>query len=127
MRVEGVQSDLEAALLYYLRVGGLPAPVTQYKAVEGRRFVWDFAYPDRRLLIEVQGGTWMEKSGHNTGTGLRRDYDKNNHAVLAGWRVLYFSKDMIEDLSAIEVIRKALEEANPLVDRGLNGRNTAGC
>ncbi len=108
MRVDGVQSDLEAALLYYLRVGGLPAPVTQYKAVEGRRWVWDFAYPEQRLLIEVQGGIWMERGGHNTGNGLQRDYEKNNAAVLAGWRVLYFSREMIEDLRAVEVVRAAL-------------------
>lgn len=78
-----------------LREGGLELD-REYKAVPTRRFLWDFAAPDIALLIEIQGGTWSRyRSGHSTGSGIRRDAEKNNLAVLYGWSVLYFTSDMI--------------------------------
>jgi len=103
------QSELEAALLFQLRAAGLPEPVLQYRAIPGRRWRWDFAWPDRKLLVEVQGGLWI-KSAHTTGTGIGRDIEKHNATVLAGWRVLFVTAHMIEDGRALEVIEAILRQ-----------------
>ena len=101
--------DLEETLMLLIRDAGLPEPVRQYRFDKVRRFKLDFAWPDLKLGVEVNGGTWV-KSGHTTGGGLDRDYQKNNLCQLGGWRMLIFNKRMIEDGTAIETIKKAIGE-----------------
>jgi hypothetical protein len=55
----------------------------------------DFAWPDARVAVEIQGGTWV-KGGHSTGAGIRRDVTKSNLAQLSGWACLALTADMIE-------------------------------
>lgn len=93
-----------------LREGGLELD-REYKAIRSRRFLWDFADPDIRLLIEIQGGTWSRyRSGHSTGSGIRRDAEKNNLAVSEGWSVLYFTSDMIRSGSAFVFTASLIKE-----------------
>lgn len=102
-------SPLELELLQQIRWAGLPEPETEIMACPPRRFRWDGGYPAIKLLWEVNGGTWI-KSGHSTGVGISRDYEKNNIAVANGWRVLYFSADMIHSGKALELIEKELRK-----------------
>jgi hypothetical protein len=107
-------SKLEDDLALQIKFAGLPEPIREFRAIPERRFKWDFAWG--KLLIEVQGGTWRPrgndsyKSGHNTGAGIARDAQKNNIAVLAGYRVLYFTSDMIRSGEALGTLREALGE-----------------
>jgi hypothetical protein len=104
------KSDLEDTLAFQLDALGLTGYVREYQAIKGRMFRFDFAWtePNHRLLVEVQGGIW-QKSGHTSGRGVTRDMEKLNLAQLAGWRVMQFSRGMIESGEAVEVIRQALE------------------
>jgi len=102
-------TDLEALLLWQLKDAGLPEPTVQFKAIADRRYRWDFAYPDYRLLIEVQGGTWVANTGHTSGRGVARDCEKANLATVNGWRVLLFTGDMVKDGTALDTIIKAME------------------
>ncbi|MEL7656708.1 MAG: hypothetical protein C4545_04120 [Anaerolineaceae bacterium] len=108
------KSDLEASLLQQIRWAGLPMPETEYRAIPSRRFRWDGAYPYIMLLYEVNGGIFAGKygkqSGHTSGVGLSRDYEKNNLAVAAGWRVLYFTRAMIESGKALALLEKEIEK-----------------
>lgn len=101
-------SELEQLLLLEIEAAELPAPVCQFKAIADRRFRWDFAYPDEKLLIEVQGGTWVAHTGHTSGRGVARDCEKVNIATLHGWRVLMFTGDMVNDGTAIKTIAEAI-------------------
>jgi hypothetical protein len=73
-------------------------------AMFGLGYVWDFAIHGKPffgetthcLTVEVNGGIWLEgydadgkprKSGHNSGSGLLRDYEKTNH--LLAYRGIY--------------------------------------
>ncbi len=106
------QSDLEAAFLYWIRINALPEPFQQYrdKKTFGRGFAWDFAYPDQRLLIEIQGGQWSSgKTAHTWGKSFQRDCEKLNAAQLAGWRQLNFCRSMIDNGEFIYTLRKALK------------------
>ena len=99
-------SELEETLAWLLQAQGIPF-TRQYRAIQGRRWRWDFAWPEARLLGEVQGGIWKPHTGHTSGTGLTRDYEKHNAATLAGWRVLYVTGKMIADGSALRMILEA--------------------
>jgi very-short-patch-repair endonuclease len=105
-----VKSGLEETLLLLIRAEGLPEPEREYMFAKsiGRRWRLDFAYPEKRIGIEVQGGIYV-RGAHSRGTGLERDYEKYNQAQVLGWDVYQFSRKMIESGEAIETIRKALE------------------
>lgn len=85
----------------------------EFRACPPRRFAWDFALPEIRLLIEVQGGIWIHgKTAHTSGEGIRRDARKNNLAVQQGWRVIYITSDMIEKKhgrEALDIVIATLE------------------
>ena len=102
-------SPLEDLFAFQLDSAGLTGYVREYQAIPGRRFRFDFAFiqPEHRLLIEINGGTYS-KGGHSTGTGINRDYEKNNLAVLNGWRVLSFDTKQVKSGAALEVVEKFL-------------------
>lgn len=103
------KSELEETLLLLIRAEGLPEPEREYRFHPTRKWRFDFAYPEQKIGIECEGGTWA-KSRHTTGSGYRGDCTKYNTASVMGWRVLRFTRDMIESGEAIETIRQVLEE-----------------
>jgi hypothetical protein len=56
----------------------------------------------------VQGGIYV-RGAHSRGTGLERDYEKYNQAQVLGWNVYQFSRKMIENGEAIEIMKEALK------------------
>jgi len=102
------KSELEDQFAYQLDALGLTGYLREYPAIKGRKYRFDFCFKDARLLIEINGGTFT-KGAHSTGTGIRRDYEKNNLAQLAGWRCLMFDGEMVRSGEAVEIVRKALE------------------
>jgi very-short-patch-repair endonuclease len=105
-----VKSGLEETLLLLIRAEGLPEPEREYMFAKsiGRRWRLDFAYPEKRIGIEVQGGIYV-RGAHSRGTGLERDYEKYNQAQVLGWDVYQFSRKMIESGEAIDIIKRVLE------------------
>ena len=101
-------SQLEAEVALQIKALGLPEPIREYQAIKGRKFRFDFAWLEHRLLVEVNGGTYT-KGAHSTGQGIARDYEKANLATLDGWRVLMFDGKAVKSGEAVEVIRQALE------------------
>lgn len=54
----------------------------------------DFLWPDARVVVEVQGGTWGV-GGHSTGTGIERDASKAFTAACGGWVVVALTERML--------------------------------
>lgn len=105
-------SKLEDTLASQIHLAGLVQPVREFKAIAGRKFSFDFAWPTRQLLLEVQGGTFARgRSGHSSGMGINRDCEKNNLAVLAGWRVLSVDAKHVASGQALRWLQEALREA----------------
>ena len=102
-------NPLEEMFALQVKLEGLPEPVREFMAIPGRRYRWDFAWPDqdKRVLVEINGGTYAHM-GHSTGPGIARDYEKSNLAMLAGWRVFVFDRRMVEAGTALDVTAKAL-------------------
>lgn len=65
---------------------GIKAPVCEFHHIPGRRFRLDYAWPDYRIGLEVQGGIWT-RGRHSRGPGQKTDMEKNNLGILNGWRV----------------------------------------
>ena len=82
----------------------------QYKFHPDRQWKIDFAYPSKRLGIEIDGGIFGKKSGHNTGVGILRKMEKMNAAQRLGWRVFTFSGDQVKSGYAINYIIEVLNE-----------------
>ena len=99
---------LEQALLTQVKQVGIPTPVRQYKISEERGYIWDFAWPNYKLLVEVQGGTWTQ-GAHARPGGITRDCEKLNLAVLHGWYQLNFTSDMIKKGHAAKTILRYME------------------
>jgi len=79
------QSQLEAAFLAFVRSRGLPEPVRQHPLAGsvGRIGTVDFAYPEVRVLVELDG-----RLGHSQVVDFEADRRRDQEAVAIGWRVI---------------------------------------
>lgn len=103
-------SKLERDALAAIEHAGIPTPELQYRGLPPRRFLFDFAWVEQRIAVEINGGTWAKgKTGHNSGSGLQADMTKLNCAALAGWVVLVYTDHGIKDGSLVADVRRALE------------------
>ena len=102
-----MKSRLEELLAIELRAMGLE-PVRELRFCPGRRFRFDFAFPEQMLAVEVEGGQYT-RGRHNRPAGYESDCVKGNLAALAGWRVLRFTGRMVRNGTAAREIARALE------------------
>ena len=106
-------SALEDTLLNQMRLMGVPEPEREYRfAAEalGRQWRFDFAWPDKMLAVEAEGGTWA-RGRHVRGGGFERDCEKYNAAAMLGWRVLRYTSSMIDDGRAMVGVMEALHDS----------------
>lgn len=100
-------SPLEVLFAVQVRGCRLPAPVRQLAPVKGRRWRVDFAWPEAKLIIEIEGGVWSG-GRHVRPAGFIADCDKYNALALDGWRVLRVPGDQVESGQAIQLAVLAL-------------------
>ena len=89
------------------RAAGLPEPVAEYCFHPLRRWRLDWAWPDRRLALEIEGGVWT-RGRHTRGAGFLADMEKYNHLALAGWRLLRCTPEEFRSLWVIGLLGEAL-------------------
>lgn len=89
---------------------GLPPPIREYRFAPPRRWRFDYCWPDRRIALEIEGGTW-NGGRHVRGKGYERDCQKYNAATLAGWTVLRVTTPMVRDGRALALLEQALSPA----------------
>jgi very-short-patch-repair endonuclease len=83
-RPDGLLSPRMARLL---RSFDLPHAVFQHEVwINGESYLIDFAYPEVRLAIEVDG-----YETHSSPRALQRDLRRQNDLVAAGWTILRFT------------------------------------
>lgn len=73
--------------LNWWKIAGLPVPVAEHKFHPTRKWRFDYAWPDRLVALEVEGGVWAQ-GRHTRGSGFVKDMEKYNAAAALGWRVL---------------------------------------
>lgn len=103
------KSKLEATLLEQIRTARMPEPTREHRFAQdiGRKWAFDFAWPERRLAVEVEGGT--HRAGrHVRPTGFQADCEKYNTAGMMGWLVLRFTAEDVKEHRAVNTIQRAL-------------------
>ncbi len=95
------------------RAAGLPLPQPEVMLTSLRRFRWDWAWPEHRLVLEVNGGIYR-RGGHSTGTGILRDQTKLNCATLLGWRTIQVTPATLTHPRTLEMLRFLLVGHTPL-------------
>ena len=93
-------------LLLVIRALGLPEPEGEVRFSPRRRFRADFAWPDRKLAIEIEGGVYTRQA-HGSIGGVLRDIEKHNEYTLCGWRYLRFTPQDLADGTALAVLQEA--------------------
>ena len=90
---------------------GMPEPVREYVYAPPRKFRSDFCWLDARLLVELEGGVWGGKSGHNSGVGIERDCERSRLASRNGFRVYRVTRKSLDESEAVimEGIREIIE------------------
>jgi len=96
-------SALEETLALQFRALGVPPPKREHRFHPTRRWRFDFAWPERRLAVEVDGGTYSG-GRHVRPAGFEGDCEKHNAAMIADWRVLRFTAAMIRDGRAVQQV-----------------------
>ena len=62
-----------------------------------------------KLMVEVEGGLWLKKGGHNTAKGIMRDMEKSNAAQAMGYVLLRFTPQQIKSGFALQTIENVLQ------------------
>ena len=107
-----LESALEVKFARVLRRSDLPPPVPQHEVlVDGRPIARiDFAYPDARLAIEIDGYEF-----HQGRARWQHDLTRRSRLATLGWRVLHFTaSDLREPAAVVAAISAALQPRLPL-------------
>jgi very-short-patch-repair endonuclease len=98
-------TDAQILLQIHLRELGLETE-REYSFMPGRRWKFDLASVEQRLAFEADGGKFH--GGHRRGQALEDDYERQNTAIMEGWRILRFTNDQILCGKAKEFVGKWL-------------------
>jgi len=98
---------MDAAFGFMLAEAGLPMPETEFKFLTDRKFRLDYAWPERKLALEQEGGVWKQ-GRHTRGSGFIKDMEKYNLLAATGWRLLRCTPDQLHTTATIELIAMAI-------------------
>ncbi|OYD41163.1 endonuclease domain-containing protein [Sphingobacterium cellulitidis] len=77
-----------------------------------RNYRLDYAIPEFKIAIEVDGGIWMKgNSGHSSGKGIKRDMDKGNLLQLYGWKTIRIEPNEIVSDKVLESIKTLMNNS----------------
>lgn len=103
-----MKSRYEVRIGLWLQGAGFPPHELEHPfgKQDGRRWRIDYAWPDYRVGVEVDGGGRLVRWQTNPRTGKSQpvavgshgtatDYEKLNYAAEHGWRILRFNPDLL--------------------------------
>lgn len=81
--------------------------VKEFKFHPVRKWRFDYALPEHKIALEVEGGVWTG-GRHTSPKGFLGDMEKYNTATLMGWRVLRTTPDELLKRKTLEMIKTAI-------------------
>lgn len=109
------QASTAAYFAAVLRAAGLPAPEAEHRFHPVRRWRFDFAWPEHRVALEVEGAVWA-RGRHVRPAGFLGDMEKYNTAAAAGWLVLRCTPQTQCTTATLGLIRAALQHREERTD-----------
>lgn len=91
----------------HIRAYKLPPPEREYRLALDRKWRLDFAWPEQKVALEVEGGIWTQ-GRHSRGAGMTEDMSKYNRAIVLGWRVFRVAESHIDSGEAVQWVATAL-------------------
>jgi very-short-patch-repair endonuclease len=96
---------------------GIARPVAEHRFHPTRRWRFDYAWPEHRIALEVEGGIWTG-GRHTRGAGFLGDMVKYNEAAALGWRVLRCQPKTLRTLATVDMVKRAIYGINSDDTRG---------
>lgn len=87
---------------------GLPVPTTEHKFHPDRRWRFDYAWPDLKVALEVEGGIWSG-GRHTRGAGYAKDMEKYSEAAILGWAVIRCTPDQLCRMMTLDMVKRAVD------------------
>jgi very-short-patch-repair endonuclease len=97
----------QVLLAKHLRELGLH-PEYEYRFNPDRKWLADIYLHESRILIECDGGKWH--GGHKRGQALEDDYERQNWAQMARFRILRFTNEQVNSGWAKAWVDKYIKE-----------------
>lgn len=82
--------------------------VKEYKFHPERRWRFDYAIPEHKIALEVEGGVWTQ-GRHTRPQGFLGDIEKYNTATLMGWRVFRTTPTDLYRTATINLLKSAIK------------------
>jgi len=98
------ESAIEVMFAQQIHLLKLPAPKRNYLFMPGRKLELDFAWPDRKIAVEVQGMV------HRIHGRFCADIEKRALALLAGWKILEVGGKEIRNGKASQWLQELLNQ-----------------
>lgn len=84
--------------------------VKEYQFHPKRKWRFDYAIPDHKIALEVEGGVWTQ-GRHVRPQGFLGDIEKYNTATLMGWRVFRTTPDSLLTNATLTLLKNAISGA----------------
>ena len=81
--------------------------VKEYRFHSTRKWRFDYAIPEHKIAIEVEGGVWTG-GRHTSPKGFLGDMEKYNTATVMGWRVLRTTPEDLLARATFLMIRRTI-------------------
>lgn len=88
----------------------IPLPVEEFKFHKTRRWLVDVCWPEQKLALEIEGGTFQKRGGHRGSIGgYLKDKEKYNALSIEGFWLLRFTPQEMESCESYDFVRKWFE------------------
>jgi len=108
-------------LEYFKKVGIKDRCYPEYRFHPVRRWRFDYAFPDKKVYLEVDGGIFgfyvtnkttgerkLIVGGHNYGGQIRNEHAKRNAATVMGWRGVWCEPKFLLGDMTLRILKEAL-------------------
>lgn len=95
------RSQAEELFIFQVANSGLPVPEREVKLVPGRKWRVDFLWRAKKIVFEIEGGTWNGQGRHSRGLGFENDIRKYEALRKLGYQVFRFTTRMVFDGEAL--------------------------
>ena len=101
-------SALEEELYLQIKALKIKEPKREHKFHKDRKWRFDFAWPEEKFAVEVEGGTCIY-GRHNRPQGFENDCIKYGEAIRLGWDVYRCTSSMVKKMDAVDFIDNFLK------------------